>query len=108
MQVDMQITFSLHSYLSFVQIKHCIFRFLKSKADASTSCLLTESMPGCVCVCVCHVGGISPEPFAMQASFFIHRALTAQRHPSGSSHHTQNSRIVCGGVCVRFCYAHHN
>lgn len=52
-------------------------------------------------VCVFHVGGISPEPFAMRASFFIHPALTAQRHPSGCSHHTRNSTTVCMWICTR-------
>lgn len=53
-----------------------------------------------LCVCVCHFGGISPEPFAMQGSFFIHPTLTAQQHPPGGSHHTQHRRSVCVFVCV--------
>lgn len=57
----------------------CIFTSLPLKAGTPASCALPEFL----CVCKCHGGGISPEPFAMQASFFIHPALTAQRHPGG-------------------------
>lgn len=52
--------------------------------------LITNTRILCVCLCVgerrkesVHVHDISPEPFAMQGSFFIHPALTVQRHPWG-------------------------
>lgn len=65
-------------------------------------------MHACVCQCVsvCDAGGISPEPFAMQGSFFIHPALTAKRHPLpppgrvGGAHTQEYVRLCMCAVMV--------